>query len=143
MDKFLGRYSEYVYAIMRIVVGFLFTWHGSQKLLGFVPQMPAPAPGTAAQGLTAMTAVAGAIELVGGVMIMIGLFAGIAAFISSGLMAFAYFIAHFSVAAFLPIVNKGELAVVYSFVFLFIAAKGSGLWSVDAAFHGTGATDRS
>jgi putative oxidoreductase len=136
MEKFLGRYSEYVYAIMRIVMGFLFTWHGSQKLLGFVPQMPT-APGAAAQGLSAMTAVAGVIELVGGIMIMIGLFAGIAAFIASGLMAFAYFIAHFSSAAFLPIVNKGELAVVYCFVFLFIAARGSGLWSVDAVFRGT------
>ena len=68
---------------------------------------------------------------------MIGLFTGIAAFFASGLMAFGYFIAHFSMQAFLPIVNRGELAVLYCFVFLYIAARGSGVWSVESIFKGS------
>ena len=126
MDSFLGRYSEYIYAILRIVSGFLFIWHGSQKLLGFPPQA-----NPSADGITATAAVAGSIELLCGLLIMIGLFTGFAAFLSSGLMAFAYFIAHFSTQAFLPIVNRGELAVLYCFVFLYIAARGAGRWSID------------
>lgn len=136
MDNILGRYSTYVYAILRIVCGFLILWHGSQKLFSFVPQMPAPPAGTPAQSLSPLMAVGGTIEFVGGLMIMFGLFAGIAGFIMSGMMAVAYFMAHFSTAAFLPIVNKGELAVVYCFVFLYIASRGSGLWSIDSAFRG-------
>ena len=81
-------------------------------------------------------AIGGGIELIGGVMIMIGLFAGLAAFISSGMMAVAYFGWHFSMQAFLPIQNKGELAVLYCFVLLYIAARGSGVWSVDSIFRG-------
>ncbi len=134
MNKILGRYSEYFYAILRIVTGFLFLWHGSQKLFGFVPQM-APAGGGSGE-LSTLTAIGGTIELVGGVMIMLGLFAGIAAFVASGMMAVAYFMVHFGSAAFLPIVNKGELAVVYCFVFLYIASRGSGIWSVDSMFGG-------
>ena len=124
---FLGRYEPQIYAIMRIIVGFLFLWHGTQKLLGFPPS-----PGGGGQGLSAMTALAGTIELVGGLMILFGLFAGIAAFIASGTMAVAYFMAHFSMQAFLPIQNRGELAVLYCFVFLYIAARGSGIWSLDS-----------
>ena len=130
MDGFLSRYSTYIYAIMRIVTGFLFMWHGTQKLLGFPPSAN-PSPG----GLSAMMAVGGGIELIGGVMIMIGLFAGLAAFISSGMMAVAYFGWHFSMQAFLPLQNKGELAVLYCFVLLYIAARGSGVWSVDSIFR--------
>jgi putative oxidoreductase len=135
MEGFLGRYSTYFYAILRIVAGFLFLWHGAQKLLGFPPSS-APNPG----GLDALTAVGGTIELVGGTLIMIGLFAGIAAFLASGMMAVAYFMVHFSIAgpAFLPLVNRGELAVLYCFVFLYIASRGSGVWSVDSLFRGTG-----
>ena len=136
MDKFLGRYSTYIYAIFRIVSGFLIMWHGSQKLFGFIPQMPGPPPGTPAQALSPLMAFGGTIEFVGGLMIMFGLFAGFAAFIVSGMMAVAYFMSHFSMAAFLPIVNKGELAVLYCFVFLYIASRGSGLWSFDSAFRG-------
>jgi putative oxidoreductase len=132
MDSFLGRYSEYIYAILRIVSGFLFIWHGTQKWLSFPPQANA-SPG----GMTATMAVAGSIEMLGGFLIMIGLFTGFAAFIASGLMAFAYFIGHFSTSAFLPIVNRGELAVLYCFVFLYIAARGSGMWSVEGAFKGS------
>ena len=140
MDRFLGRYSTYVYAILRIVSGFLFMWHGSQKLLGFVPQAPTPAGAAPAEGLSPLMAVGGAIELVGGILIMIGLFTGIAAFLASGMMAVAYFMSHFSLPAFLPIVNKGELAVIYCFVFLYIASRGSGVWSVDSIFKGSGSS---
>ena len=133
MERFLGKYEPYIYALLRIVTGFLFVWHGSQKLLGFPPQQ-AP-PGSAPQSLSPMMAIAGAIELVGGILIMIGLFAGIAAFLSSGLMAVAYFMAHFSMQAFLPLQNRGELAVLYCFVFLYIASRGAGVWSVDALMN--------
>ena len=138
MDGFLGRYAAYIYAIMRIMVGFLFLWHGMQKLFGFPPQPGAPP----SEGINPLMAVAGTIELVGGTLIMIGLFTGIAAFIASGMVAVAYFMVHFSMAgtAFLPIVNKGELAVLYCFIFLYIAARGSGVWSVDGMFRGSRAT---
>jgi putative oxidoreductase len=139
MDGFLGRYATYIYAIMRIVMGFLFFWHGCQKLLGFPPQqMPAGSPPP--EGLSPLMAVGGTIELVGGALVMVGLFTGIAAFIASGMMAVAYFMVHFSIGSFLPIVNRGELAVVYCFVFLYIAARGSGVWSVDSMFRGSRAT---
>ncbi len=134
MEGFLGRYSTYIYAILRIVSGFLFMWHGAQKLLDYPPSGGPPS----GDGLSPLMAVAGTIELVGGVMIMIGLFTGFAAFLASGLMAVAYFMAHFSMQAFLPVVNKGELAVVYCFLFLYIASRGSGVWSVDSIFRGSG-----
>ncbi len=133
MEGFLGRYSTYIYAILRIVSGFLFMWHGSQKLLGYPPSS-----NPSAEGLSPLMAVGGTIELVGGILIMIGLFTGFAAFLSSGMMAVAYFMAHFSMQAFLPVVNKGELAVVYCFLFLYIASRGSGVWSVESIFKGSG-----
>lgn len=135
MDSFLGRYSTYIYAILRIVTGFLFFWHGSQKLFGF------PAQASGGGDLSTFMAVGGAIELIGGFLIMIGLFTGISAFIASGTMAVAYFMFHFSIQAVLPIVNKGELAVLYCFVFLYIASRGSGVWSVDSIFRGSGSSN--
>lgn len=136
MEGFLKRYATYIYAILRIVTGFLFLWHGSQKLLGYPPaQLP---PGTPPPDFSLLMAIGGTIELVGGLLIMIGLFTSFAAFISSGMMAVAYFMAHFSMQPFLPIQNRGELAVIYCFVFLYIAARGSGVWSVDGAFRGSG-----
>ena len=125
MNAILGSYSSYVYAILRIVVGFLFMLHGTQKLFGWPPS------GKAAGSLAGLMLVGAVIELVGGLMIMIGFFSSIAAFIASGTMAVAYFGWHQPGGA-LPIQNGGELAVVYCFVFLYIAAAGSGIWSVDA-----------
>jgi putative oxidoreductase len=133
MDKILGTFSDHVYAVLRMVSGFLILWHGSQKLLNYPPQMLPP--GTASTGLSPLMAFGGTIELVGGLLVMIGLFASFAGFVVSGMMAFAYFMSHFSTASFLPIVNRGELAVIFCFVFLFIASRGSGIWSVDSVIR--------
>jgi putative oxidoreductase len=120
-----GRLRDQAYALFRIVTGFLFLCHGSQKLFSF----PVPAM----EGIPAfITYGAGGIELVGGLLVMIGLFGRWAAFISSGTMAAAYWMAHGLNAPF-PIQNGGELAALYCFAFLLIATSGSGIWSVDGA----------
>ncbi len=123
MERWLGKYSELVYALLRVVVGLLFACHGAQKLLGMFGGQGLPS--------SPLLIAAGAIELVGGLLVALGLWAGYAAFITSGQMAVAYFMAH-APRGFWPIVNKGELAVLYCFVFLYIASKGSGRWSVAA-----------
>lgn len=120
--KFLDKYQEHSYALLRIVSGFLFLWHGIQKYFNFPVEFPWP--------LNPMTSAAGVIEIVGGTLILIGLFTRPAAFLCSGTMAVAYWMAHGS-KAFFPIANGGELAALFCFVFLFIATKGAGMWSVD------------
>ena len=118
------------YASMRIVAGFLFLWHGAQKLLSF----PLESPDVPAYLLYA----AGPIELIGGTLIMLGLFVRPTAFLASGLMAAAYWTGHATRLAedqpiwhaVMPLTNRGELAVVYCFVFLYIAAKGNGICSL-------------
>ena len=117
--EFLKKWSDQIYAAMRVVVGFLFMAHGLQKLFGFFGGVQGPMP-------PALLYSGGGIELIGGLLIMIGLFAGFAGFICSGTMAVAYFMIHQKMGA-LPIQNHGELAVLYCWVFLFIAAKGSGI----------------
>ena len=124
MKNFMSKYNSQCYALMRIVVGFLFLWHGIQKLFSIPSAMPGNVPAFIIYG-------AGPIELIGGTLIMIGLFTSWSAFITSGHMAVAYWIGH-GTNALLPIQNKGELAVLYSFVFLFISTQGGGIWSVDA-----------
>lgn len=124
MANFMKGYSEHSYALMRIVSGFLFFWHGSQKLLAFPTEPMAGAPAFIIYG-------AGSIELIGGALLMLGLMTRWSAFICSGTMAVAYWMAH-GTKALLPMMNGGELAALYCFVFLFIAAKGAGIWSVDA-----------
>jgi putative oxidoreductase len=123
VEKTLGKFSPSIYALLRIVAGLLFAQHGAQKLFG--------ALGGEAVQLASRAGLAGVIELVGGLLIAFGLFAGLAAFIASGEMAAAYFIAHAGNALF-PIQNRGELAMLYCFLFLYIASKGSGVWSIDA-----------
>jgi putative oxidoreductase len=118
----LGRYAEPIYAIFRIVFGLLFASHGAQKIFGVLGGQKVTAP---------LPLVAGWIELATGLLIAIGLFAGIAAFIASGEMAVAYFLAH-APHGFWPLVNHGEAAVLYCFAFLYMAAHGSGVWSVDS-----------
>ncbi|MCU1347203.1 MAG: DoxX family protein [Acidobacteria bacterium] len=127
MKPILSNFHPQIYAIFRLVIGLLFAIHGTQKLLGFPPSdHPAPP-------IASIFGLSGIIELVCGILIAIGLLGSIAAFIASGEMAVAYFMAHAGKGGFLPIQNGGELAVVYCFVFLFIAAYGSGIYSVDAA----------
>jgi putative oxidoreductase len=126
MERWLRPHAERVYALLRIVVGTLFACHGFAKLFG--------AFGMPAMRSNPMMLVAGIIEFGGGLLIAIGLFASWAAFIASGEMAAAYFMTH-AKSGFWPIVNKGELAVVYCFVFLYIAARGSGAYSADVAMH--------
>lgn len=128
MKACMSAYNTHCYALMRIVAGFLFLWHGAQKLFGIPSAIPGDVPAF-------ITYVAGPIELVGGVLIMIGLFTSWAAFIASGEMAVAYWMAH-GTKALLPIQNNGELAVLYCFVFLLISAQGGGIWSVDAIRDG-------
>jgi putative oxidoreductase len=124
MDRFLGKYAPYIYALLRIMAGLMFALHGSQKLFG-------TPGGTPAMPLGSLMGLAGVIELVGGLMIALGLRASYAAFLASGMMAVAYFKAH-APGGFFPTINKGELAVLYCFLFLYIAAQGSGVLSVDA-----------
>jgi putative oxidoreductase len=132
MDRYLGRYEPQLYALLRIVAGFLFLCHGAQKLLGWfggVDQHGATVP------IVSLFGLAGIIELVGGALIAVGLLTPWIAFIASGEMAFAYFMAHQPHGG-LPIANQGELAVLYSFLWLYVASRGSGPLSVDAAMRG-------
>jgi putative oxidoreductase len=119
---FMSKYETQIYAILRIVAGFLFLCHGSQKLFGY-PLIGVHLP-------LRILIFGGGVEFAGGVLIMIGLFTRWAAFISAGEMAFAYWTVH-ATKALLPLVNMGELAVLYCSLFLFISAKGSGMFSVD------------
>ncbi len=124
MAAFMKKLEPQSYAALRIVAGFLFLWHGSQKLLG-IPTDPPP-------GLPVFLAyTAGSVELIGGLLVMLGLFTSWAAFVASGLMAAAYWMAH-GLHHPLPLLNKGELAALYCFVFLFISARGPGVWSLDS-----------
>lgn len=115
-------------SLLRILAGAMFTCHGGMKLLGWFGGMPHGMP------LSPLLTVAGVIELVGGVLIFLGLATRPAAFIASGEMAVAYFTSHFP-RGFWPIVNQGELAVLYCFIFLFLAATGAGPFSLDALFR--------
>jgi len=121
--KFLDSFQEPAYALLRIMAGFMFLWHGTQKFFNF-PQAYPYGP------LSTLTASAGVIELVGGTLIMLGLLTRPAAFLCSGTMAVAYWLVHGS-SSFFPIVNHGELAALYCFIFLFIATRGAGIWSID------------
>ena len=124
MLGFLDRLAPQTWALFRIVTGLLFLWHGASKLFGF-PQAAPEAPAF-------ILYVAGPIELVGGILVMIGLFTRPAAFLCSGLMASAYWMAHGTNGLF-PMLNGGEKAALYCFAFLCISAQGAGIWSVDGA----------
>jgi putative oxidoreductase len=123
MERWLGKYADLFYGLMRIVVGILFMCYGVQKLFGLLGGRGLPAP--------PLMVLAGVIELVGGGLITIGLWAGTAAFIASGEMAVAYFTSH-APRGFWPIRNGGEHTVLFCFIFFYIACKGSGRLSVDA-----------
>ena len=123
MERWLGKYSDTCYGVMRIIVGLLFACHGAQKLFGV--------PGGEGLTLSPLMAAAGVIEFFCGALVTLGLWAGYAAFIASGQMAVAYFMMH-APGGFWPIVNRGELAALYCFIFLYIASRGSGRLSVEA-----------
>ena len=124
MQRLLGRFSPTLYALLRFTAGLLFFLHGLPKLFGGFGRS-APAPLMSQMGL------AGIIEVIGGAMISLGLFTSPVAFIASGQMAVAYFQSH-APRSIWPLVNGGELAALYCFVFLYIAAVGSGSWSLDS-----------
>ena len=121
-NNLLAGLEAQAYAALRIVTGLLFIFHGSQKLLDF--------PKEFTYDLSPLMIAAGGIELIGGILVMIGLLTRPAAFICSGTMAVAYWMAH-GMRDLFPMLNGGELAALYCFAFLFIATKGPGIWSVD------------
>lgn len=123
MNTFWTTWTPRALSILRIITGFLFLFHGSQKLLNYPPK-----EGFAAA--TGLMLVAGILEFGGGILFLIGLFTRPVAFLLCGLMAVAYFMAH-SPGGFLPIVNKGEPAVIYCFVFFYFIFAGGGAWSLD------------
>lgn len=128
MAKLNSLYSQWtprLLSVLRIIVGFLFIAHGSQKLFGFPPGQRAGAPLQ-----LSLAGIAAILEFFGGLLILFGLFTRPVAFILSGQMAVAYFMAH-APRGFWPIANGGELAVFYCFVFLYLAAAGGGPWSLD------------
>lgn len=127
MERYFASYAPQAYAIMRIVIGLLFFCHGAQKVFGLFGGINgAPVP------LASLLGVAGVLELVLGALVAVGWLAGYAAFLASGQMAAAYFIAHFP-QGFWPIQNGGVPAVFYCFLFLYMATQGAGIWSIDGA----------
>jgi putative oxidoreductase len=122
---FLDKYQPQLLAALRIMSGLLFLEHGCVKLLHFPTSMAIP-PGNIGMVLMA----AGVIELVGGTLITIGLFSRIAAFIASGEMAFAYFLGHVSRGGFWPVINGGGEAILFCFIFLYLAAAGPGAFAI-------------
>ncbi len=125
-SSFYSKWSPRLLSVLRIVAAFLLMQHGAQKLFGF-PAGPQASP---TPPLLSMIGFAGALEFFGGLLLLLGLFTRPVAFILSGLLAVAYFIAH-APGGFWPVLNKGELAALYSFVFLYLAAAGGGSWSLD------------
>ena len=122
----LTTYGDPAYALLRIVAGFMFSFHGAQKILGILSDFQ-PAAGS-------QIWFGGLIELVGGLLVMAGLQTRWAAFLASGTMAVAYFQFHWKFQwgpAFFPTINKGELAALYCFVFLLIACRGGVRWCLD------------
>ena len=123
MATFLRPFEGPIYSVLRVLAGLLFMQHGLQKLFGFFGGAPAEMP-------VPLLYPAGLIELVGGALVALGLLTRWSAFLCSGLMAAGYFIAH-APQGFFPIQNRGELAALYCWIFLFFAAHGPGTWSLD------------
>ena len=126
LDGFYSDRAPRLRSVLRMVAGFMFIAHGTHKLFNAPPGQSGAVPPMSFMGF------AGILELFGGLLILIGLFTRPAAFILSGMMAVAYFMAH-APAGFLPLVNRGELAVLYCFVFLYLSVAGGGTWSADRA----------
>jgi putative oxidoreductase len=126
MGATVSAWAPRVRSILRIMTGLLLLQHGTMKYFNFPPS------DAFAGGLDGLMRVAGGIELIGGILIIIGLFTRPAAFICSGFTAVAYFMAH-APRSFFPVINQRELAVLYCFVFLYFVFAGAGPWSIDAA----------
>jgi putative oxidoreductase len=126
LASFLGAWSPRLLSVLRIVSAFLFMAHGTQKLFSFPAARESGEP-----PLLSLIGVAGMLEVFGGALLLIGMFTRPVAFLMSGFMAVAYFMAH-APRGFWPILNGGELAALYSFLFLYLAAAGGGAWSVDS-----------
>ena len=124
MQSFLDTWRPRILSVLRIITAFLFMQHGGQKLFGF------PAPQRYEFELFSLSGVAGVLELFGGLLVLLGLFTRSTSFLLAGLMAFAYFIAH-APRGFWSILNGGELAALYCFVFLYLSLAGGGAWSLD------------
>jgi len=124
MQRYLGRYEQTAYFLLRVVLAFLYWSHGPKWLFGAFGGTPVP--------LTPMLTVAGVLETVGGILIALGFLTSWAAFIASGEMAVAYFMAHVPRGSILPIENGGEITVALCFGFLYIATRGGGPFSLDA-----------
>ncbi|HKJ83540.1 MAG TPA: DoxX family protein [Mariprofundaceae bacterium] len=133
--SWMSKWSPQLLSVLRIIVAFLFMEHGTMKLFSFPMAMnPAHAPGSHVP-LFSLIGLAGVLEVFGGLLILLGLFTRPVAFILSGEMAIAYFMAH-APNGFWPIVNHGEAAAFYCFVFLYLAAAGAGPWSIDRLISG-------
>jgi len=126
----LSRWQPQVLALLRIFTGLLFLEHATQKFFAFPAPFPLPGP------LPPLLVAAGVIELVAGLLVTLGLFTRLAAFIASGEMAIAYFMMHLP-RGFWPPVNQGEGAILYCFIFLYLAAAGPGAWSLDGMKRGS------
>ena len=124
-QSFRATWTPRLLSILRIIVGLLFLEHGLSKYFGF------PGPTPASFHAVSLLGLAGAIEIIASVLVMIGLFTRPAAFVASGEMAVAYFMVHFQ-KSFFPLLNGGDAAVLFCFVFLFLALEGAGPWSIDA-----------
>jgi len=123
MEGKLSAYSPQALAVLRIVTALLFIEHGTQKLFGFPPS-------DMAGGASGLMLVAGILEVFGGLLVLVGLFTRPVAFVLSGMMAVAYFMAH-APQSFFPVINQGDAAILFCFVFLYLAFAGPGAWSID------------
>lgn len=130
MAASLARFSPYALGLLRIVAALLFVEHGTMKLMGF------PVSATPLPPIGSLPGIAGLFELVGGLMILVGFFTRAAAFVCSGVMAFAYFLAH-APQSFFPVLNGGDAAILYCFIFLYLVFAGGGAWTLDGRRKGS------
>lgn len=130
LSGFLAAWSPRLLSVFRIVAALVFMQHGAQKLFGFPTAMPNPIE------LFSLIGLAGILEFFGGLLLLLGIFTRPVAFILSGEMAFAYFMVH-AQRGFWPVANGGDLAVLFCFGFLYLAAVGGGPWSLDGVWRGS------
>jgi putative oxidoreductase len=130
LNSFYSRWAPRILSVLRIVTAFLFMAHGGQKLLGFPASLPSP------PSLLSLLGVAGILELFGGLLMLLGLFTRPVAFLLSGEMAVAYFMVH-APQRFWPLLNRGELAMLYCFIYFYLFVAGGGAWSLDRLVRGS------